>query len=123
MKAKRIRLDTPADPRDLILSDDNTVIQEVQEMIRTAVQAEIGKLNTLMESASGALKLTPVPEAPVEPVPELLNNGNAARREIEQTATTNAPGIVPDHNTVLQEVETQEQRAPESVPAPTKRTR
>ena len=28
----RLRLDTPADPRDLILSDDNTVIQEVQEM-------------------------------------------------------------------------------------------
>ena len=73
----RLRLETPADPRDIILSDDNTVMQELQEMIQTAVQAEIGKLNTFMESASGALKLTPVPEAPVEPVPELSHNGNA----------------------------------------------
>src|SRR6266705_3715614 len=44
----RLRLDTPADPRDVILSDDNTVIQELQEMIRTAVQAEIGKLSDFM---------------------------------------------------------------------------
>jgi hypothetical protein len=44
----RLRLDTPADPRDLLLSDDNTVIQEVQEMIRAAVQAEIGKLRDFM---------------------------------------------------------------------------
>src|SRR6266487_5323958 len=45
----RIRLDPPADPRDLILSDDNTVIQEMQEMIRAAVQREVGKLSAFMQ--------------------------------------------------------------------------
>src|ERR1700757_2042151 len=44
----RLRLDTPTEPRDVILSDDNTVIQEVQEMIRTAVQKEIGKLSDFL---------------------------------------------------------------------------
>src|SRR6266496_2017791 len=72
----RLRLETPADPRDIILSDDNTVIRELQEMIQTAVQAEIGKLTAFMESASGALKLTPAPEAAAAPVPELSHNGN-----------------------------------------------
>src|SRR5215475_14525693 len=46
----QLRLDIPADPRDLLLSDDNTVRQEVQEMIRAAVQAEIGKLSDFMGS-------------------------------------------------------------------------
>src|SRR6266481_1565669 len=60
----RLRLDTPADPRDIILSDDNTVMQEVQEMIRTAVQAEIGKVRDFMGRQFSA----PAPEAPAEPV-------------------------------------------------------
>ncbi len=119
----RLRLDTPADPRDLILSDDNTVIQEVQEMIRTAVQAEIGKLSAFMQPHASLPGAIPTPEAPAEPVPALSHDHNTVMREIEETATTDAPGIVSDDNTVLQEVGAQEQRAPESVPAPTKRTR
>ena len=73
----RLRLETPADPRDIILSDDNTVMQELQEMIQTAVQAEIGKLNTFMGSAFDALKLAPASEAAAAPVSELSHNGNA----------------------------------------------
>jgi hypothetical protein len=73
----RLRLDTPADPRDLLLSDDNTVIQEVQEMIRAAVQAEIGKLSDFMRPHFS----TPAPEAPVEPVPDISHNGNAVIQE------------------------------------------
>jgi len=69
----RLRLETPADPRDIILSDDNTVIQEVQEMIRAAVQAEIGKLGAFMEQATNALTLTP---APAEPDPALSHDSN-----------------------------------------------
>jgi len=34
----RMRLDTPADPRDMILYDDNTVRQEVQQMVDAAVR-------------------------------------------------------------------------------------
>jgi hypothetical protein len=99
----RLRLDTPADPRDILLSDDNTVIQEVQEMIRTAVQAEIGKLRDFMgphgsspegipapEAAALAEVLAdaaaflededdeamPAPEAPAPPVPDISYNDN-----------------------------------------------
>lgn len=33
----RLRLDTPADPRDILVSQDNTVIQQLQEMVDAAV--------------------------------------------------------------------------------------
>jgi hypothetical protein len=68
----RLRLETPADPRDIILSDDNTVRQELQEMIRAEVQAEIGKLQTFMGSALDALKLVPATEA----VPDISYDSN-----------------------------------------------
>jgi len=77
----RLRLETPADPRDMILSDDNTVIRELQEMIRTQVQAEIGKLQDFMGSAMDALKLSPTPEAAAEPVPPLVYDGNTVLQE------------------------------------------
>jgi hypothetical protein len=104
VEGAQLRLDTPADPRDILLSDDNTVIQEVQEMIRTAVQAEIGKLRDFMgphgsspddipapEAAALAEVLAdaaaflededdaamPAPEAPAPPVPDISYNGNA----------------------------------------------
>lgn len=67
----QLRLDTPADPRDLLLSDDNTVIQEVQEMIRAAVQAEIGKLRDFM----GPRFSTPG-DMPAPPVPDISYNDN-----------------------------------------------
>jgi hypothetical protein len=74
----RLRLETPSDPRDVILSDDNTVMQEVQEMIRATVQAEIGKLNNFMGSAFDALKLASAPAAPAESVPAISHDGNIA---------------------------------------------
>jgi hypothetical protein len=104
----RLRLDTPADPRDILLSDDNTVIQEVQEMIRAAVQAEIGKLRDFMgpnvstpegipapEAAALAEVLAdaatflededdeamPAPEAPAPPVPDISYNSNTVLQE------------------------------------------
>src|SRR5215813_1370368 len=72
----RLRLETPADPRDIILSDDNTVIQEVQEMIRTAVQAEIGKLRDFMGPHVSTLGAIPAPEPSVEPVAGLSQDNN-----------------------------------------------
>ena len=84
----RLRLETPADPRDIILSDDNTVMQELQEMIRAEVQAEIGKLNTFMGSAFDALKLAPAPEALAEPAPALSYNSNTV---LQEHAGTMAP--------------------------------
>jgi hypothetical protein len=78
----RLRLKTPADPRDIILSDDNTVMHELQEMIQTAVQAEIGRLHTFMGSAVDALTRAPAPESPAEPMPESAYDDN----EVEGTA-------------------------------------
>jgi hypothetical protein len=73
----QLRLDTPADPRDLILSDDNTVMREVQEMIRAAVQAEVGTLREFM----GRQLSTPAPEAAPQPVPELPHDDNTVIQE------------------------------------------
>src|SRR5262249_32449559 len=72
----RLRLETPADPRDIILSDDNTVIQEIQEMIRTAVQAEIGKLHDFMGPHVSTLGVIPAPEPSVEPMAGLSQDNN-----------------------------------------------
>src|SRR5229473_7063554 len=63
----RLRLETPADPRDIILSDDNTVIQELQEMIQAAVKAEIGKLSDFMGPRFSTPGVIPTPEASAEP--------------------------------------------------------
>src|SRR6266700_3103792 len=63
----RLRLDTPADPRDILLSDDNTVMQEVQEMIRAAVQREVGNLSSFMPPHVS----TPVREEPTEPMADI----------------------------------------------------
>ena len=105
----RLRLETPADPRDMILSDDNTVIRELQEMIRTQVQAEIGKLQDFMGSAMDALKLSPTPEA-AAPLAEVLTDA-AAFLEGEDDEVIPAPeapaepvpALLYDGNTVLQD--------------------
>ena len=83
----RMRLETPADPRDIILSDDNTVMQEVQEMIRAAVQAEMGKLSDFMGSHVSTPGVMPAPEAPAEPVPEKAQDDHTGVQEsARQTA-------------------------------------
>src|SRR5438094_5631767 len=90
----RLRLETPADPRDLILSDDNTVIQEVQEMIRAAVQAEVGRVSAFMQPHSPTPRVTPPPEAAAEPVPEISHDDNTVLQETEGTAPADAPEAV-----------------------------
>jgi len=77
----QLRLDIPADPRDLLLSDDNTVRQEVQEMIRAAVQAEIGKLSDFMGSHGTILGGISTPEAPAPAMVDLSYNGNTVLRK------------------------------------------
>jgi len=78
----QMRLETPTDPRDIILSKDNTVIQELQEMIQTAVQAEIGKLNTFMGPHFSLPGGIPVSEAPAELVSEFSHDNNTGLQEI-----------------------------------------
>jgi hypothetical protein len=78
----QMRLETPTDPRDMILSKDNTVIQELQEMIQTAVQAEIGKLPTFMGPHFSLPGGIPVPEAPAELVSEFSHDNHTVLQEI-----------------------------------------
>jgi hypothetical protein len=104
----RLRLETPADPRDIVLSDDNTVVRELQEMIRTQVQAEIGKLQDFMGSAFDALKLAPAPEAAAEVIPVPGYEGRPGHSVVtEDVPTPEAAEPVSDmsydSNTVLQE--------------------
>jgi Helix-turn-helix domain of resolvase len=89
----RLRLDTPADPRDILLSDDNTVIQEVQEMIRAAVQAEIGKLSDFLGPRFSPPGDMPAPEPPPPPVAELSYNGNAVIQEEAPRRSTRRGGL------------------------------
>ena len=77
----RLRLETPADPRDIILSDDNTIIRELQDMIRAAVQAEIGKLSDFMGPRFSTPGAMPTPEAPAEPVLDISHYSNTVLQE------------------------------------------
>ncbi|HSX79351.1 MAG TPA: hypothetical protein VLQ80_12380 [Candidatus Saccharimonadia bacterium] len=81
LEGLRLRLDTPADPRDMILSDDNTVRQELQAMIQAAVQAEIGKLSDFMGRQFSTSEAMPPPEAPAEPLPALSHDDNTVIQE------------------------------------------
>ena len=92
----RLWLETPTDPRDLILSDDNTVIQEVQGMIRAAVQAEIGKLTAYLGPDRTRAHLMPTLETPSVPTPAL-----------DQAPAEPASQLPHDENTVIQEKSTQ----------------
>ena len=69
--ALRLRLETPADPRELLVSDErNTVMQQLQELVNAAVQAAL---------ATGYSPPTPspAPEAPAPPGPAVSYTGNA----------------------------------------------
>jgi hypothetical protein len=71
----RLRLDTPADPRDIILSDDNTVIRELQEMVDAAVQKALARERTAPPVLDAAPP-TPVPEEPGLPAHEIAHDDN-----------------------------------------------
>src|SRR2546429_9761670 len=63
----RLRLETPTDPRDIVVSQDTTVIQELQEMIRAAVQKEIGTLRDFLGPQARAAGLLPTLAAAAPP--------------------------------------------------------
>ena len=67
----RLRLETPTDPRDIVVAQDTTVIQELQEMIRAAVQQEIGTLRDFLGPQARAAGLLPTPAARTASMPEL----------------------------------------------------
>jgi hypothetical protein len=68
----RLRLETPADPRDVILSNDNTVMQQLQDMVDTAVQTALAKVSSAA---------TRVSEALAEPVSDISHDNNTVIQE------------------------------------------
>jgi len=100
----RLRLETPTDPRDIIVSHDITVTQELQEMIRTAVEKEVGTLRDFLGPQASAVGLLSTPAAPAEPVPELSHDDNIT--VVQEAAPAAMPTDVKpyyDNNTVIQE--------------------
>jgi hypothetical protein len=83
----RLRLDTPADPRDLILSDDNTVIRELQEMVDAAVQKALAR----ERPAPPARNAAPHAPAPEAPAPESVYDDNTVIQAKAPRGST-APG-------------------------------
>src|SRR5262245_19044292 len=102
----KLRLDTPADPRDILLSDDNTVIQEVQGMIRAAVQAEIGKLSAFLGPDRARAHLVPELETTLAPTPTLSYDDNTVlQKETETARKVTQQDYIPSYrsNTVIQQ--------------------
>ena len=120
----RMRLETPADPRDIILSDDNTVRHALQEMIRAQVQAEIGKLHTFMGSAFDALKLSPTPEA-ATPLGEVLAEAAAFLEDEDDEAMPGSEVAYDSHTgvqesarqTAVPDYDEEERPVPQPIPA------
>jgi DNA-directed RNA polymerase subunit L len=61
LDAARLKLETPTDPRDAILSDDNTVIQDLQRMVDEAVEAALAKRNGQAATTSAPMSAVAVP--------------------------------------------------------------
>src|SRR5882724_4140637 len=97
----RLRLGTPTDPRDMILSDDNTVMQELQGMIRAAVQAEVAKLSDFMDTSRRILAVD-------THAPGVSHDDNTVLQKHDASAPGLAaapmPDISYDDNTVIQQV-------------------
>ena len=61
LDAARLKLETPTDPSDAILSDDNTVIQDLQRMVDEAVEAALAKRNGQAATTSAPMSAVAVP--------------------------------------------------------------
>jgi hypothetical protein len=84
-----LRLETPADPRDMILSDDNTVMRQLQDMVDAAVQAALTKVHGTATSDLDTPKLAPALEAPAVPTPDMQHYDNTVLQ------IPKAPGATP----------------------------
>jgi hypothetical protein len=88
----RLRLDTPTDPRDIISSDDNTVIRELEEMVEAAVRRALAKERTV-PPALDTTTPAPAPEAPAQPNTDLASNGNTVLQEEAPRRSTRRGGL------------------------------
>jgi hypothetical protein len=80
LEGAQLQLDTPADPRDLILSDDNTVIRELEELVEAAVQRALAKERPVLPALDTSTP-APTPGAPAPSTPDISYNGNPVLQE------------------------------------------
>jgi hypothetical protein len=89
-------LEKPVDPRDIIVSDNNTVIPEVisvlQEMVEAAVQRALAKERTT-PPARATSPPAPVPETPAQPMAELSYDGNTVIQDTTPRRSTRRGGL------------------------------
>jgi hypothetical protein len=78
----RLRLETPLDPRDILVSQDNTVMQELQEMIDARIHAAL---------AAQRDKAPRVENAPTQPLPAMSHDSNAVLQK--QAKPTSVPRV------------------------------
>jgi hypothetical protein len=78
LDAARLKLETPTDPRDIVLSDDNTVIQELQRMVDEAVEAALAKRNGQAATTSAPLLI------PAVAVPDIPHDDNTVLQQAEE---------------------------------------
>lgn len=95
----RLRLETPADPRDIVMSDDNTVIQELQEMVDARVLAALERIGGQQHQHFS------LPEAPVAHMDQ-SHFGPSAAWEVPMADLSHYD------NTVLQSTSTQPRGRP-----------
>src|SRR5262245_50035396 len=85
LDAARLKLETPTAPRDLILSDDNTVIQELQAMVEAAVETALTKRYGQGEAPSGRPSAMLVRSDSPESVPTLSSDDNTVLQPLPQS--------------------------------------
>jgi hypothetical protein len=84
LDAARLKLETPTDPRDIILSDDNTVIQELQAMVDAAVEAALAKRNGQGVLTVDSQHDTPALAHSPETMPKLSYDDNTVIQDREE---------------------------------------
>ena len=82
LDATRFKLETPTDPRDIILSDDNTIIHELQTMVEAAVEAALARRGGQEAVASHA----PAQASQQESMPQLSHDDNTVLRRPQYKA-------------------------------------
>jgi hypothetical protein len=85
LEGLRLRLETPLDPRDMLVSHDDTVMQDLQELIDTRIQQALQAFSAMASIPSA--QPTPAfshdkntvmqkPQTPAKPAPPLPHDDN-----------------------------------------------
>ena len=83
----RLALETPADPRDILVLHDNTVMQELQTMVDARIEAALARERTLAPPRDTPTRAPALPAS----IPELSNDDNNTVIQEKDAAPPDAP--------------------------------